>query len=159
MKMLILYSSDYKGNTEKIANIFSAKADCDLMNIKNREPIQIHAYDLIGFGSGVYKESMSPRLIRLISQLELKGKPVFVFSTSGVGIKSYNRSLIRALKIKGASVRGSFACKGSFVAEEFTNVRIFSFMSRLAKDHPDDRDFRDAEKFILKVVKSLDSSS
>lgn len=155
MKVLIIYSSSYKGNTEKIAKIFSEKADCDLMNIKDNRPMELGKYDLIGFGSGVYKESVSPGLLRLIRSLELEGKPVFVFSTSGVGIKAYNRSLIRALESKGASVRGSFACKGSFIAEEFTTVRIFALMSRLAEGHPGGKDFRAAEKFILDLVGSL----
>lgn len=155
MKVLIIYSSSYKGNTEKIAKIFSEKADCDLVNIKDKKQLALEKYDLIGFGSGVYKESVSSGLIRVIETLELQGKPVFVFSTSGVGIKAYNRSLIRVLASKGARVRGSFACKGSFVAEEFTAVRIFALLSRLAEGHPGRKDFRTAEKFILDVVGSL----
>ncbi|WP_312651902.1 flavodoxin domain-containing protein [Proteiniclasticum sp.] len=155
MKVLIIYSSHYKGNTEKIAERFSEKADCDLINIKDNGPIHTEKYDLIGFGSGVYKESTAPRLVKIISQLELEGKPVFVFSTSGVGIKSYNRSLIHALEMKGAKVRGSFSCKGSFVAKEFTDVRIFALMSRLAKGHPNNRDYKEAEKFMMNMVQSV----
>ncbi len=154
MKVLIIYSSHYKGNTEKIAKIFSESADCDLIDIIGNVPVQIEGYDLIGFGSGVYKESISPRLLKVISVLDLTDKPVFVFSTSGVGLKAYNRSLIRSLEAKGAKVRGSFACRGSFIAEEFTNVRIFALMSRLAKGHPNRRDFKEAEKFILGLVES-----
>ena len=35
MKSLIIYCSDYKNNTEKIARIFAKKLDCELINIKD----------------------------------------------------------------------------------------------------------------------------
>lgn len=62
MKSLIIYCSDYKKNTEKIAKVFAEKIDSDLMNIKNLNEIDIEKYDLIGFGSGIYMESLSPKL-------------------------------------------------------------------------------------------------
>ena len=35
MKTLIVYCSEYKKHTEKIANIFKEKTNCDLINIRN----------------------------------------------------------------------------------------------------------------------------
>jgi len=113
---------------------------------------------LIGFGSGVYRESLSPRLFRLVDSLNLKGKNVFVFSTSGVGMKFYNNKLIRILESKGAINRGSFACKGSFVAREFTDKKIFDIIGRLSQGHPNDKDFKNAESFIERVVNQISSS-
>ncbi len=155
MKSLIVYCSDYKNNTEKIARKFAEKTDCELINIRDVSNINIENYDLIGFGSGVYRESLSPKVFRMVDKLSLKGKNVFVFSTSGVGMKFYNNSLVKLLVSKGAINKGSFACKGSFIAREFTNKKLFDIMGRLSQGHPNDRDFKEAERFIEGVLGSL----
>lgn len=155
MKSLIIYCSTYRSNTEKIAKIFAEKTSSELMNIKDISNINIQNYDLIGFGSGVYRESISPKLLKLVEKLQLRGKNVFVFSTSGVGMKYYNNKLVRLLVSKGAVNRGSFACKGSFVAKEFTKHRVFNIFSRLSQGHPNERDFKKAERFIESVTGSL----
>lgn len=155
MKSLIIYCSDYKNNTEKIARIFAEKTEGKLLIIRDASNVDIESYDLIGFGSGVYRESMSPKLLGLVDKLNVRGKNVFVFSTSGVGMKFYNNKLMKLLISKGAINRGSYACKGSFVAREFTNNKIFDFMGRLSQGHPNDKDFKEAERFIERVVNSL----
>jgi flavodoxin len=152
MKALIIYCSEYRKNTEKIARRMAEKAGCELMNIKEADNINTDNYSLIGFGSGVYRESLSPKLFRFVEDLNLKGKGVFVFSTSGVGMKFYNNRLIRLLESKGAKVKGSFACKGSFIPKEFTKSKIFNFMSKLSQGHPNDRDYEAAEEFIMRVL-------
>jgi flavodoxin len=155
MKSLIVYCSEYKNNTEKIAGIFAKKTDCDLISIRDVSDINIENYNLIGFGSGVYKESLSPKLFKLVDKLNLKGKDVFVFSTNGVGMKFYNNSLIKLLESKGAINKGSFACKGSFIARDFSNKKIFGIMGKLSQGHPSDRDFKAAERFMVRLLDSL----
>lgn len=152
MKILIIYCSEYRKNTEKIAQLFAKKVDCDLVNIRNVTGIDIEKYDLIGFGSGVYRESLSPKLFKLVEKLNLKGKRTFVFSTCGVGMKFYNNKLIKLLESKGAKNVGSFACKGSFTASEFTDKKIFHLLGKLSYGHPNDEDFKKAERFIEKIV-------
>ena len=152
MKALIIYCSEYRNNTEKIARIFAEKTRCELMNIKDVQDINTGNYNLIGFGSGVYRESLSLKLFRLVERLNLKDKNVFVFSTSGVGMKFYNWSLIKLLKSKGAIIKGSFACKGSFDAKEFTQKKIFDIMGRLSKGHPNEKDIEKAQRFIMKLA-------
>jgi hypothetical protein len=152
MKALIICCSDYKNNTEKIAKIFAEKTNSDLINIRDVNDINIENYDLIGFGSGVYKESLSPKIFKLVDKLNLRNKNVFVFSTSGIGMKFYNNSLIKLLKTKGAINKGSFACKGSFNAKEFTNIKIFDIVGRFSQGHPNSKDFKKAEKFIVSLV-------
>ena len=65
MKSLIIYYSDYKQNTEKIARIFADKLNAELINISDISDIDVENYDLIGFGSGVYRESLSLKLFRV----------------------------------------------------------------------------------------------
>lgn len=142
MKTLIIYCSQHKSNTEKIANVFKEKCGCNLINVKKYRNINLEDYDLIGFGSGVYVENVSPKLFRLIEKLDLKNKNVFVFSTSGVGMKFYNNKLIKALESKGAINKGSFSCRGSYDAEKFTKNKIFKAMSIIPKGHPNNSDLK-----------------
>ena len=157
MKSLIIYCSDYRGNTEEIAKEIAEEIDGRLVNIKDLKDETIHTdnYDLIGFGSGVYRESMSHKLYRLVEGLVLDGKDTFVFSTSGVGMKLYNIRLMRLLEKRGAKVRGSFACKGSFTASEFTDKKIFNIFGKKSQGHPDTRDRERARNFIGSVMESL----
>jgi len=159
MKSLIIYCSDYKNNTEKIARIFAEKINSELINIRNITNVDIENYNLIGFGSGVYKENLSPKLFRLVEKMDLRGKNTFVFSTSGVGMTFYNKKLINFIVSKGAINIGSFACMGSFVAREFTNNKLFDIIGRLSQGHPDDKDFKEAERFIGKAIDSLEKKS
>lgn len=152
MKSLVIYSSAYKGNTEKIATVFAKKINADLFDIKHANDINMDQYDLIGFGSGVYKESMAPQLLNYVESLNIEGKDVFAFSTSGMGSVIYNKKLIKLLKAKGANCKGSFACKGSFVSRDFSKVKIFELISKFAQGHPNDKDISNAEKFIKKVA-------
>ncbi len=152
MRTLIIYYSAYKMQTEKIAELFSKKTAADMVNLNNSQEINIDNYDLIGFGSGVYRESMAQKLFSLVKKLNLKNKDVFVFSTSGSGMKYYHTKLMRLLKTKGAKCKGSFACKGSFISKDFSDNQIFEFMSRFAQGHPNEKDFTRAERFIEKIT-------
>lgn len=155
MKSLIIYYSAYRKNTEKIAKLFREKFGAELMDINNMQNINIQDFDLIGFGSGVYRESLSPKLYKLVEDMDLRDKNVFVFSTSGVGMKFYNNKLIKLLESKGAKVKGSFACKGSFAAKEFSDNKIFDFIGKLSEGHPNHEDYRKAERFFARMIKSI----
>ncbi len=152
MKSLIVYHSAYHNNTEKIARAFASKINADLLSLKDSEKIKIDNYDLIGFGSGVYNERMSQQLLNYAGKLDLKGKNVFVFSTSGAGMGFYNNKLANLLKSMGVRYRGSFACKGSFVSRDFSKNRIFEILGKFAEGHPNDKDLYKAEKFIENMV-------
>jgi flavodoxin len=154
MKSLVIYYSTYKNHTEQVAELFAEKMKADILNLKKTKDINIDNYDLIGFGSGVYMESMTPKIFACVEQLNLKSKDAFVFSTSGAGMRYYNNKLIKLLEAKGASCKGSFACKGSFVGKDFSDKKIFDFMSRFAIGHPNDKDFRKADEFIKKVLRN-----
>ncbi len=155
MKVLIIYCSEYRKHTEKIAQVFAKTIDCDIVNIKESMNLNIENYDLVGFGSGVYRESLHHKLYKLVEGLDLRGKNTFVFSTNGVGMKFYNNDLIKLIESKGGIIKGSFACKGSFSPSEFTDNRIFDFMGKLSYGHPNEKDFRKADVFIKELMSSL----
>lgn len=157
MKTLIICYSYYRMHTEKIAKVLADRIDADIINLNgsNDLDIDLDSYDLIGFGSGIYTETMSPKLFMFIDKLDLEDKNVFVFSTSGIGMKFYNNSLVRSLQAKGSKVKGSFACFGSFKTSDFSNFKMFDILSFFARNRPNKVDFRRAEKFIDRIIKDL----
>lgn len=158
MRSLIIFSSRYRKNTNKIAQCFAEKLESRMIDLKDMDSndlIDTEHYDLIGFGSGVYRENLAPELFALAEKIGVKDKKVFVFSTSGVGMKYYNNDLIRLLESKGADSLGSFACKGSFSPAEFTDKKLFDLMGRLSEGHPDTKDLKKAERFLERVLSSL----
>lgn len=155
MKVLILYYSAYRKHTEKIAEIFASSIECDLVNLKESKDINIEDYDLIGFGSGVYRENIHEKLFALVEKLDLKGKYTFVFSTSGVGMKFYNNGLIKHIESKGGINKGSFACIGSFSPSEFTDKKIFNLMGKMSQGHPNDKDLKKAVRFLKDLMASI----
>ncbi|NCC80326.1 MAG: flavodoxin, partial [Clostridia bacterium] len=57
MKSIIFYSSYYRTNTEKSAQVMASEMEGELKNTNDLkiEDYDISSYDLIGFGSGVYR--------------------------------------------------------------------------------------------------------
>lgn len=157
MKAIVFYSSDYRTNTEKIAGIMASEIGADYVNIRNIKDDDYTAekYELIGFGSGVYREDLSKDLYRLTERLTLKDQKVFVFSTSGIGMSFYNKRLLRHLTSKGALSLGSFACKGSFTASDFSEIKLFELLGKSAEGHPNRNDLLHAKAFILKIMDSM----
>jgi flavodoxin len=156
MKTLIIYYSEYRQNTEKLARTFAKKIDAKLISINEVHSVDLANYDLIGFGSGVYRESLSPKLFQLVETLNLEARNTFVFSTNGVGMNYYNKPLIKKLLSKGAINRGSFACKGAFDATDFTRIRLFQLLGKLSQGHPSKKDLVKAEIFIVKLMTTLE---
>ena len=113
MKTLIIYKSIHNGNTKKVAERMAKALDADLMQPKELEVNKIGQYDLVGFGSGIYDYKHHVSLLKLADALpDLKHKRVFVFSTSGVIMKKFHRSLKEKLEHKNAVIVGDYFCKG-----------------------------------------------
>ena len=142
-------------NTHRIARALAEEIHADLHPVQSTALPDLSIYDLIGFGSGVYREDLSPRLYELITGLDLQDKNVFVFSTSGVGLKFDDQRLMRKLSAKGALVTGSFTFRGAFRPGEFTRFKPFHWLAHFAHGHPDNRDLHRAKVFVRKIVKSL----
>jgi len=146
-KCLIIYYSYHHGNTEKIAKAMAEASDAKVCTIDELNAVNIQEYEIIGFGSGIAYRRHYDKLLEAVRGLDLKEKEAFVFSTSGVGKDSFNSALIKQLNNAGASVVGSFACKG------YDTYGPFKFIGGVAKGHPDDSDIANAKEFIQRIVR------
>ena len=144
MKTLLIYVSIHHGNTEKIA-----KAMAEVLNAKLVKPNEVNInelskYDLIGFGSGIYRGEHHKALLNFAGKLsQLQNKKAFIFSTRWIGpVRLYHKSLRNKLLGKNFDVIGEFSCKG-FIDYSFTKY-IFGGLN---KKRPNEKDLENARKF------------
>lgn len=149
MKILIIYSSIHHSNTEKIARAMAESINADIIETKDLEINILDEYDLIGFGSGIYRGTFHKNILELIDKLaKFNNKKAFVFSTSGFGISKYNAPVGKELVKHGFEVIGSFACKGY---NTFGPVKL---LGGIAKGRPNDDDIENAKDFAKKLINS-----
>ena len=146
LKTLIVCESYHHKNTLKVASRMAAELYADLLPAGEVDDIE--KYDLVGFGSGIYFNKHHRRLRELVEKLNLKDKRVFVFSTSGIGFKCFNRGLIRKLRKKGAVIVGSFACRG------YDTFGILKKIGGIARERPNERDLKKAEAFARDLLRA-----
>jgi flavodoxin len=148
LKKLIIYSSKHHGNTEKVAKAMAESINADIMRAGDVVINALDAYQLIGFGSGIYGGRMDKSIIELLDKLPAySDKKAFVFSTSGIGKDEYNDSAKQKLQEKGFEIIGSFACKG------YDTFGPFKLVGGIAKGRPDDDDIQKAKNFVLEFIK------
>ena len=147
-RCLMVYDSYHHGNTKKIAAAMAEASGAELCSVDDLDGKKLQDYELIGFGAGIAYGKHYDKLLKAAGTLDLRGRTVFVFSTSGSGkSESNNATLIELLKKSGADIAGSFACKG------FDTAGPFKLIGGIAKGHPDAADLEAARKFALEMLK------
>ncbi len=141
MKTLVIYHSEHHGNTEKIAKTISTALNTELLRSQNIDIDNIHEYDLIGFGSGIYYGKFHQDVYSFVDKLPEQGeKKSFIFSTTGS--KAYSDrahdSFKLKLKEKGFKVIGEFSCPGFDTALSSEGIN---------KGRPNADDLKAAEQF------------
>jgi flavodoxin len=150
MKTVIFYTSTHHGNTAKLAKAMGAVLKAELHDLEKEDGsrLDLRKYDLVGLGSGIYAFNLSPRLFDLVEKLDLKGRRIFVFSTSAEGRTRLHRRLTELLLLKKAKIIGEFACPG------FIDWAFFRwFGGGLRKGRPNASDLRDARNFARSLLK------
>ena len=59
-KIAIVYVSTHHGNTKKVVEAMAAERACDLYPAERAKDVDFSKYDVVGFASGVYFQSLSP---------------------------------------------------------------------------------------------------
>lgn len=113
MKALIVYVSIHHQNTEIVARVMAEELGADLIPVNQARHGLIEAYDLVGFGSGIFYMRFHKTLRQYVETLPaVLGKQAFVFSTSGEGTNARHDPLKKQLMDRGFSIIGEFSCKG-----------------------------------------------
>ncbi|AAM03813.1 TPA: flavodoxin [Methanosarcina acetivorans] len=147
MKAVIVYASVHHGNTKKIAEAMASVISADVIDVTRKIKPDLSGYDVIGFASGVYFHTFHERIKKCIEEnLFSKGQKVFLVATCGLGYRDYTKGIKDILAKKHVSFIGNFQCRG------WDTYGIFGKIGGIAKKHPNDRDLKEAQQFVLKTV-------
>lgn len=146
MKTIVIYESVHHGNTKKIADVIAKTLGADEMKAEDVNIDAVKDYDVIGFGSGIFYGSFHKSIIKIIDSLpDLKGKKVFIFTTSGRDNIKYNDSIKEKLESHNLEIIGNFACGG------FDTFGPLKLMGGISKGRPNEEDLKNAEKFAENI--------
>ena len=142
MKTLVVYTSIHHQNTEKVAKVMAEELEADIVPTMDAQAGMLAAYDLVGFGSGIYFGKHHKTLLGFVETLPpVKQKQVFVFSTSGDGKIKHHAALKEKLVNRGFSVVDEFCCKG------WDTVGPLKLFGGINKGRPDENDLAAARVF------------
>ncbi|MEU6174360.1 flavodoxin family protein [Streptantibioticus parmotrematis] len=145
MKTLIVCTSVSHGNTRRIADVMGQVLDARVVEPEQVDVAELSAYDLVGFGSGIFSMNFHPRLRRFVQSLPRGERGgAFVFSSSGLpepGFRPYTRGLVRVLEGKGFQVADTFGCRA------YDTWLPFKLVGGINKSRPDADDLNAARAF------------
>lgn len=151
VRALIVCVSISHGNTRRIADAMAEEIDAVVQEPEEIDAARIGAWDLVGFGSGIYNFQFHERLRGFIEQLpQVAGTPTFYFATSGFGAiveRPWQQPVARLLKKKGFRVIDSFCCRG------FDTSPAVRVAGGINKGRPNARDLEAARSFAARVRK------
>ncbi|MFF4158574.1 flavodoxin family protein [Streptomyces sp. NPDC001678] len=145
MRAVIVCTSVSHGNTKRIADVMGEVLKARVVEPEQIDTAELAAYDLVGFGSGIFTQNVHPRLRRFAESLpEGRYRKAFVFTTSGLPeppFRPHTRSLARLLERKGFDVNDIFQCRGH------DTWLPFKLVGGIRKGRPDATDLQAARAF------------
>ena len=150
-KIAIVYVSTHHGNTKKVVEAMSEERACDLYPADRAKDVDFSEYDVVGFASGVYFQSLSPAIIQLAKDIELDARQrTFIVYTAGIDFKNYAASVERILREKAGTYVGRYACRG------YDTWGPFGLFGGIGRKHPTDKELLKAREFIKALHGSAD---
>lgn len=158
MRTLIVCMSIHHGNTMKIAETLAGEMKAEIKKPNEVKLEDLAAYDLVGFGSGIYDGKHHLGLLALADKLPPgEGKRVFIFSTSGVPVAIFGDKFLQNYKARAhAALKGRLEAKGYRVLDDLIlpgfNTNVFlKYFGGINKLRPNDEDFAIAKSFAAKI--------
>jgi flavodoxin len=155
VKSLVIVFSYHHKNTEKIAHAIADVLGAPVKTPQEVSPEEIAAYDLVGFGSGIYGGTLDASILDLADQLPQSVRTkAFIFSTYGAPSIAVTRDFVAnnhaeirgKLQLKGYNVLGEFGCAG------WNTNSFLDYFGGINKGRPAADDILNAEAFALKMV-------
>jgi flavodoxin len=151
LKALITYESYHHGNTKKVAEAMAGALNAKLVMAKEADVNSLAEYDLIGFGSGIYKVKFDESLLALIDRLPSMNKNAFLFYTCGLEsgdlFFKYTKGAVDKLSTKGFRIVGKFSCPG------WDTIPAVAWFGGIKKGPPSERDLEKARDFAKELAR------
>lgn len=128
------------GHTRKIASAIAGELGTKAEDVKTKKGLAKNSF--VFLGSGAYGGMPGPALIGFVNKNDFKGRKVAVFGTSASDKGTEVEIIEKALKSKGAIIKGKFRCTGSFL-----------FFMRMG--HPNKEDIANAKSFADEMKKEV----
>jgi len=152
MNALIVLVSYHHMNTEKVAKVIANVLDAEIKTPLQTDPNSLSAYDLVGFGSGIYFSKPSKDLLNFVDKLpQAAHKKAFIFSTSGRTGKAalkFHNSLKEKLAAKGFDILGELNLAG------YDTFGALKIVGGVNKGRPNEEDLKQAEMFATGLKQS-----
>jgi ferredoxin len=149
MRCIVIYFSQ-TGNTQKVAEaiqrgVARAAGGCDLLEIRQADPLGLNGYDLIGLGSPVMGAEPG-NVAEFVNRLRsVGGKHVFTFCTHGTSAGFYFPSIYPKLKRVGLVVLGH--------ADWYADCFLLHMPQPYpTAGHPDQIDLQEAEDYGWEIT-------
>ncbi len=144
MKTLIIYESFHHGNTQEVAEAMGIALDAKLAKPQDVDINTLNDYDVIGFGSGIYKGRFHAKIIDLVDRLPAMNKKAFLFYTCGMDRgDAYTKDISDKLTQKGFTIAGKFSCYG------WDTIPALAWFGGIKKGHPNEADLEKAKAFAI----------
>jgi len=159
--VLIVYSYHHR-NTEAIAERMASVLDGRIKTPDAIDPQELGAYDLIGFGSGIYSAKHHESLLELADRLpQVTDQKAFLFSTDGTPRKLVKdeSALVKKMDNDHAALREKLQAKGYAIAGEYNcaGYNTNSFLRRFGginKGRPNGEDLEKAAAFARRLIEA-----
>jgi flavodoxin I len=135
----VIYDS-MTGNTRKLAEAIANELGVKAVDVK--AATLAPGDGVLFLGSGCYGGKPGNNMVKFIGANDLRGRRVALFSTSGGGLGMELKAMEEALKGKGATVIGSYQCKGKVLM----TLNLFNW------GHPDAAEVAAARKFAREMA-------
>ena len=154
MQVLLVVYSYHHHSTEKVAEVFAKVLDSQIKTPQQTDPLELEAYDIVGFGAGIDSGKHYKPLLDFADTLpQVTGKKAFIFSTSGVSNPDYRTKIHSALReklqAKGYIILGEFNCHG------FNTNSFLKYFGGMNKGRPNEEDLKLAEEFAQTLKQHL----
>ena len=125
------------GNTRKVADAIAEELGIKAIDVTTSQPDDAK---ILFLGSGTYGGKPGQAMMKFIGSGNFSGRKVAVFGTSGslAGGQNMIAAMTDILKQKGATILGSYHCKGKFLLVNW--------------GHPNDEDLKNAKKFAKEML-------
>jgi flavodoxin len=162
LRSLIVVFSYHHKNTEKIAKACAEVLGATVTTPQQVTPEEIHEYDLVGFGSGIYSATFHKSVLDLADRLpQADNTNVFLFSTYGAPAFIANREFVEKnhgqirekLRAKGYTIIGEFGCAG------WNTNSFLQYFGGLNKGRPDAEDLKNAGTFARQMRENAEGKT
>lgn len=166
MKALLVLYSFHHHNTEKVAKVLAEALDAEIRAPQEVNPEELQAYDLVGFGSGIYSDRNHRSLLDLADRLpRVDDGRAFIFSTCGVPafalegghvddyLVEIHSALREKLRSRGYTILDEFTCAG------WNTNKFLKLFGGINKGRPNAEDLKRAEAFAHRLQRGYPSPS